>query len=566
MLDFDPKKFWRDFEALHQQGELTGAASLLEDSCDSLFSFGLAERDLFAHCAAMIPPRLQSFYPRIMLGLAWRLIAQWHFSQVDDLHRAIRLRIDEMERSQPGNEETSRLRHVLRHREMILSATQDDFAEAEACCRELIDKRYRTDSYVNGSLFSHLLHTRREQFKLSDFDMLDAQASDYHRAGGSQSALIVHDKLAALSLYALGRTDEASQRLQAALDVARSIEMNSAALCAVSGLPLAEILFERALFEEADRLVRDYLPHAQETGIVDHLISGYLTKARLYCRAGEHAKAFAWLDQAKTFAAQRGFRRLSAWVLAERCKILLQQGRLGRDREHTRILSSLSVERLMPGRSITTVDEAEALAWVLMAEAHCNIDDGLRLAQAWNRRLHREGAVRSRMRWQLVMLRLLLLAGERPKAIRLLQETLAIAAKGKFYASFLHEPAIMDFLRSSFEDRADGLDPDAETFRLELLRLAEGENVVSDSSAGKYEGPASFGALTPREIDVLTLASSAWRNCDIADRLGLTETTVKWHFQQIYGKLGVRKRSLAVDRARRFGLISTAYNPPASSS
>ena len=54
---------------------------------------------------------------------------------------------------------------------------------------------------------------------------------------------------------------------------------------------------------------------------------------------------------------------------------------------------------------------------------------------------------------------------------------------------------------------------------------------------------------------MLTLASSAWRNRDIADRLGLTEGTVKWYLQQIYDKLGVRKRSLAVDKARRFGII-----------
>jgi LuxR family maltose regulon positive regulatory protein len=565
MLDFDPTEFWRNFEALHGRGDVTGAADLLEDSCDSLFSFGLAERDLFAHCAAMIPPRLQSFYPRIMLGLAWRLIAQWRFTQVDDLHRAIRLRIEEMERSQLEQEETSRLRHVLRHREMIFSATQDDFAEAEAICRELIDRRYRTDSYVNGSLFSYLLHTRCEQFKLSDFDMLDAQASDYHRAGGSKSALIVHDTLAALSLFALGRTAEASQRLFDALEEARSIEPNSAALSAVSGLPLAEILFERASFEEADRIVADHLPHAQETGLVDHLISGYLTKSRLYCRAGEHAMAFDLLDRAKTFAAQRGFRRLSALVLAERCKILLQQGRLGHDREHTRSLSGLGVERLMPGPSTTTVEEAEALAWVLVAEAHCNIDDGLHLAQAWSKRLHREGAVRSRMRWQLVMLRLFLLAGERSKAIRLLHETLAVAAKGMFYSSFLQEPAIMDFLRANFAQRVEGLDPQAEAFGTELLALAKGQSAISVSSTFMHEGPASFSALSPREIEVLTLASSAWRNCDIADRLGLTETTVKWYFQQIYGKLGVRRRSLAVDRAKRFGLIHSGGNTPALS-
>ena len=60
----------------------------------------------------------------------------------------------------------------------------------------------------------------------------------------------------------------------------------------------------------------------------------------------------------------------------------------------------------------------------------------------------------------------------------------------------------------------------------------------------------------PSKPIVLTLAAAAWRRCDIAERLGLTEGTVKWYLQQIYHKLGVNRRALAVDKARRFGIIN----------
>jgi LuxR family maltose regulon positive regulatory protein len=36
----------------------------------------------------------------------------------------------------------------------------------------------------------------------------------------------------------------------------------------------------------------------------------------------------------------------------------------------------------------------------------------------------------------------------------------------------------------------------------------------------------------------------------------LTEGSIKWCLQQIYDKIGVRKRSQAIERARRLGLIS----------
>ncbi|WP_390890080.1 response regulator transcription factor [Leclercia adecarboxylata] len=42
---------------------------------------------------------------------------------------------------------------------------------------------------------------------------------------------------------------------------------------------------------------------------------------------------------------------------------------------------------------------------------------------------------------------------------------------------------------------------------------------------------------------------------EIADALGLTEATVKWYWQRIFEKLGVRKRALAVRAAREYGLI-----------
>ena len=58
-----------------------------------------------------------------------------------------------------------------------------------------------------------------------------------------------------------------------------------------------------------------------------------------------------------------------------------------------------------------------------------------------------------------------------------------------------------------------------------------------------------------RELEILSLVASGLRNREIGERLGLTEGTVKWYMQQIYDKLGVRRRPQAVIRARHFGLI-----------
>ena len=58
-------------------------------------------------------------------------------------------------------------------------------------------------------------------------------------------------------------------------------------------------------------------------------------------------------------------------------------------------------------------------------------------------------------------------------------------------------------------------------------------------------------ALTERELSILRLIASGASNGEIARRLHLTEGTVKWYMQQIYDKLGVRRRPQAVLRARQ---------------
>ena len=62
-------------------------------------------------------------------------------------------------------------------------------------------------------------------------------------------------------------------------------------------------------------------------------------------------------------------------------------------------------------------------------------------------------------------------------------------------------------------------------------------------------------ALTPREQEVLELLSIGLSNRGIADRLGISGHTVKFHVAAIYGKLGVSGRTAAVNRALRRGIL-----------
>lgn len=62
--------------------------------------------------------------------------------------------------------------------------------------------------------------------------------------------------------------------------------------------------------------------------------------------------------------------------------------------------------------------------------------------------------------------------------------------------------------------------------------------------------------LTPREREVLGLLAEGLSNKAIADRLDISEHTAKFHVNAVLAKLGVQRRTEAVVRAARMGLVT----------
>ncbi len=65
----------------------------------------------------------------------------------------------------------------------------------------------------------------------------------------------------------------------------------------------------------------------------------------------------------------------------------------------------------------------------------------------------------------------------------------------------------------------------------------------------------TFGSVTPRGLDVLRLLARGLQNKEIAEELGITERTVKFHVGTILNRLDAGNRTEAVTIALQRGLI-----------
>jgi DNA-binding NarL/FixJ family response regulator len=109
------------------------------------------------------------------------------------------------------------------------------------------------------------------------------------------------------------------------------------------------------------------------------------------------------------------------------------------------------------------------------------------------------------------------------------------------------------------------LEAGARAYMLKSMPPDELVDVIRQVHAGKKRVPPEVAAhlaehysdesLTPRELEVLSHVAGGNRNRDIAERLFISEETVKVHIKHIMEKLGASDRTQAITIAVRRGII-----------
>jgi LuxR family maltose regulon positive regulatory protein len=343
------------------------------------------------------------------------------------------------------------------------------------------------------------------------------------RAAGDTFATI-------LATIALGQIQEAENQLHLAAATYRQVlELageQPQQIIYEAQLGLAQICYEWNDLAAAEDHGREGLRLARQyESVIDRFIVCEVFLARLKLAQGDLAGAAAILEQAGQSARRQNFAQRLPEVAAAQVLVLLRQGDLA---AAARLAQDYDLPISQARVLLAQGDPAAALALLdpLRAQA---------AAQGWQDEWLRALALQSVAHH---------LHGASEEALGRLGEALALAEPAGCIRTFIDEGAPMKQLLQAAAAR--------QIAPAYARRLLAAFAPAAAQRSARIDGGET---LSERELEVLRHIAEGRTDREIAERLYLSLHTVKVHARNIYGKLGVGKRTQAVARARELGLL-----------
>ncbi|WP_395702405.1 LuxR C-terminal-related transcriptional regulator [Aquabacterium sp.] len=464
--------------------------------------------------------------------------------------------------------------HVNAQRPMLL-AMMDRHEEACAAGRDSLARLPTCRPFADGALCNAMAHAFSVMGEQHEAQRLLDAARRAQAAGppGSSFNRMYTESLEGVLDLKEGRLRQATARLRIAVSATPHAASPYAYTYsngnAWAGVLYAGVVYEANELAAAEHLLNVYLPLARDVGLPDHMIASHRMRTRIAFERGDVDAGFELLTELEYLGHQRQLPRVVASAKLERARLLLLQGHAAAARQEldraddpavwqrprVEYLQAHGVDDLLIGRLRWDIHFGDARAAAARAEQA--LADALA-----DHRHHR--ALKLRALLALAQHR----SGNPAAAAAVMQALLQHASREGFVRLILDEgPALAPLLqraRAAAQDPRRPDDPIQAEFVQRLLELygsaaLGAEPEAAEAAAAAAPTPAAGPAaepLTHKELRVLQLLAEGYSNSAMAEKLFVSDSTVRTHLRNINLKLGAHSRTQAVALARKLRVIA----------
>lgn len=383
--------------------------------------------------------------------------------------------------------------------------------------------------------------------------------------GNSTFNRMYTESLAGLFDLHEGRLRQATARLRMAVDSTHAVTYNHSHGNAWAGVLYAGAVYETNQLLQAEHLLNVYLPLARDVGLPDHMIQSHVMRSRIAFHGGDIDAAFQALTELEYLGHHRQLPRVVSSAKLERSLMLLLQGNGPASRDELQRADDPQLwqrerRQHLPAHDLDYFALAQARWDIAFGDARAalaTIDAELHAALAANR---------NRRALKLRVLRAMALqrAGELQPALEEIGAVLLTASQEGFARIILDEGQAAGALVHRYAAAARGQEASAAAHALRndpiladyLQRLLQAIGPIAlPADADAPPGNADAEPLTRKEIRVLQLLAEGYSNNAMAEKLFVSDSTVRTHLRNINMKLDAKSRTQAVAIARKWGVI-----------
>lgn len=493
-------------------------------------------------------------YPRARIGFIWSLTARRQYLQV--ANEIARLHSHAQQYDTPTYNEIKRVTSLIH---CAMKGLQDDALNGRSQVEDWLARWNAPEYYFNQVDYHYemgLALVLKGFFAkcLSQFSearqSLTESISHFKVYGTCYGQTWAHSLLA-VTYAKQGFHHEAQQEAQEGYRLAKAhLGENSHSGYGLAAL-LGAIHYEHDDIELATHYLTGCLDSLKEQSATDLLCAAYETQTRLFMQKQAYEEGLGFLKDGIKWAEAQRLTRLTYKLVDE---LIVWLFRLKRDYEAEIYASQYAL--ILPSFSHYNPQAAHRIAARALVYQFWQRNDfdnaGLLLSE-----LIQSSQVAGQQRKTALYLSLQAIQQAHnhceDEALTSLQQALQRAAPQSYFRLFLDEPRLHPLILHLFEKTKHSQSGLA--WYPFFKRLVEKTSVLHPSTTTSPKNHM-VEPLTTKETEIIQLLESGLANKKIAEKLFISEGTLKWHLHNIYAKLQVKNRTQALVEGRKQGYLS----------